>query len=59
MVKKSIADKLKQTTSEQQQENKDRFSKADSVLLRKASGETEPLKKGGQALNKNSYGTVS
>ena len=47
MVKKSIADKLKQTTSEQQQENKDRFSKADSVLLRKASGETEPLKKRG------------
>ena len=45
MPKKSLSEQLKQTAKAQKQENKDRFSKADSVLLKKASGKTEPAKK--------------
>ncbi|MGI9276237.1 MAG: hypothetical protein ACR2PT_15530 [Endozoicomonas sp.] len=33
MSRKSMADKLKQTTTEQQQDNLDRFAKADTALL--------------------------
>lgn len=43
MTKKSLADKLKQTTSAQRQDNKDRFKSADDVLLRGISaGEKKP-----------------
>ena len=38
MTKKSLADKLKQTTTAQRQDNKDRFKSADDVLLRGISG---------------------
>ena len=46
MGKRSLAEKLKQTTTEQRQENKDRFSNADDVLLKGISGKgkLEPRK---------------
>ena len=40
MVRKSMADKLKQTTNDQQKANADRFSNADTLMLKEASGTT-------------------
>lgn len=50
MTKKSLADKLKQTTTAQRQDNKDRFKSADDVLLRGISGSAGEKKKDGQLL---------
>ena len=50
MTKKSLADKLKQTTTAQRQDNKDRFKSADDVLLRGISGSAGEKKKEGRLL---------
>lgn len=50
MVKKSLADKLKQTTTAQRQDNKDRFKSADDVLLRGISGAAGEKKPAGLPL---------
>lgn len=50
MMKKSLADKLKQTTTAQRQDNKDRFKSADDLLLRGIAGPAGEKKPAGLPL---------